>query len=118
MAPRSKAKSVPEPFSPFTGGRLISGPQVAVALFLVVVGVVPLFGILWFLRGLPFQLDTFVALTLLGTLVFAVIETFAIWILWGMKRLDLPPKSAHWLGIATVGEVGTLVAIIVERLFR
>lgn len=95
--------------------RVATGPKLAVALALVLFGCLPLLGIWSMVRGRP--LDEIVALTLLGVFVFAVIETFAIIILQGMGHLDLPDKFLHWLGAATVGEVATMLLLIVKKLF-
>ena len=105
----------PDRFEPVADARVESPVQLSIALLLLVIGIVPLFSIMWYFRAL--QLNDFVALVLLGTFVFAVVETFAIIILWGMKRLDLPPTFAHWLGAATVGEIATLLTIVVKKLF-
>lgn len=95
--------------------RVIIGSKLAVALVLVLFGCLPLLGLWSMVRGRP--LDEIVALTLLGTFVFAVIETFAVMILTGMGHLDLPDKFLHWLGAATVGEVATMLLLVVKKLF-
>jgi hypothetical protein len=97
--------------------RIVTGPELVVALALVLFGFLPLLGLWLLLRGLDFKLENVVALTLLGTYVFAVIETFAIIILWGLGRLYLPKAFVPWLGGATIGEIVTLLLIVVKRVF-
>ena len=107
----------PESLEVFQEVRKVSGIELSAGLGLLVFGVVPL-GVIWsFLRGRTFQLPEFIALTLLGSYVFAVIETFAIIVLWGLGRLVLPKAFVHWLGGATVGEIAVLLSIVVKRLF-
>jgi hypothetical protein len=66
---------------------------------------------------MQFQLDNFIALTFLGTYVFAVIETFAVILLWGLGRLSLPSTFVPWLGGATIGEIAGLLLLVVKKVF-
>ncbi len=97
--------------------QVVTGWELGVGLALVLLGFLPLLGIWFFLKGLQFDLKNVIALTLLGTYVFAVIETFAIIILWGLGRLYLPKTFVPWLGGATIGEIVTLLLIVVKSFF-
>jgi hypothetical protein len=106
-----------EPIEVVDQARVVTGPELLVGLGLVVFGFLPLVAIWGYLQKLPFQLDNFVALVLLGIYVFAVIETFAIIVLWGLGRLYLPPKFVPWLGGVTIGEIAVMLTIVVKKLF-
>lgn len=98
--------------------RARTGAPLAIGIGLIIFGLLPLVAIWIVNRGMQFQLDNFVALTLLGTFVFVTVETFAIILLQGFHELELPEKFLHWLGGATIGEVATLLTIIVRAVFK
>ncbi|MFL6310536.1 MAG: hypothetical protein ACJ71W_00390 [Terriglobales bacterium] len=107
-----------QPINVVKAARVVTGAEIWVALILVLIGVIPLFLLIWFLHNMtPFKADEFIVSTLTGTFIFAVFETFAIILLWGLGRLELPEKFVHWLGAATIGEIATLLTIIVKHVF-
>ncbi len=106
-----------EPIEFIEQTRVVTGAELLVGLGLVIFGLLPFLGIWIVVQKLTFQLESFIALALLGTYIFAVIETFAIIILWGLGRLYLPPKFVPWLGATTIGEVAVLLTIVVKKLF-
>jgi hypothetical protein len=95
----------------------VSGWEIAGAIGLLLFGVVPLVMGWIFLLKRTFDLQEYMAVTLLGIYAFAVIVTFAIILLWGFRRLELPDKFVSWLGGATVGEVAGMVLFIVKKVF-
>jgi hypothetical protein len=108
-----------QPINAVQASRVVSGAEVWVALILVLIGVIPLFFLIWSLHNVtPFRADEFIILTLTGTFIFALFETFAIILLWGLGRLELPEKFVHWLGAATVGEIATFLTIVVKHVFK
>ena len=119
MSPSKKREidKIEEPIEFIEQAHVATGPELAVGLGLVLLGFLPFVGIWSVVQKLTFQLDNFVALALLGTYIFAVIETFAVIILWGLGRLYLPPKFVPWLGGATIGEIAVLLTIVVKKLF-
>jgi hypothetical protein len=104
-----------EPIEFVEQARVVTGPELLVGLGLVIFGFLPLLAIWIVVQKLTFQLENFIALALVGTYIFAVIETFAIIILWGLGRLYLPPKFVPWLGGVTIGEIAVLLTIVVKK---
>lgn len=117
MSPNKRDVDAIKPIEFVEDARVVTGAELFVGLGLVIFGLLPLLGIWIVLQKIPFQLDNFIALALVGTYIFAVIETFAIIILWGLGRLYLPPKFVPWLGGATIGEIAVLLTIVVKKLF-
>jgi len=110
MAPRDSPKIK----SFIAAARTITGAETWLAIGLIVfAAAIPIVAIGWW--GRPNSLADFVTLILVGVYVFAVITTFAIILLWGLGRLDLPQKFMRWLGVATIGEVAGLVTFIVKK---
>jgi len=99
------------------GAREVSGivDWSAIGL-LIFAAVIPTALAIWW--GKPSSLPELVTLVLLGLYVFAVISTFAIIMLWGLRRLDLPDRFMSWLGGATVGEIVGLLAFIVRWVLK
>ena len=95
----------------------VSSWEIAGAVARLLFGTVPLIVGWLFLRQRPFDLQDYMAVTLLGIYAFAVIVTFAIILLWGFKRLELETKFINWLGAATVGEVAGMLLFIVKKVF-
>ncbi len=93
----------PEAIEPVKEAKVVSGIELSAAIALLLFGIIPFMLGFWFLRGRPFDLREFALVEVLGIFVFAVIETFAIIVLWGLGRLDLPEKFVHWLGLANGG---------------
>ncbi len=102
---------------PIKKAKEVSNIELGGALVLLVFGMVPMVMGWVFLRGHSPDLRDWIATEIVGVFVFAVIETFAIILLWGFKRLDFSEGFARWLGGATVGEVITVAAWIVEQIF-
>lgn len=100
-----------------TEAKDVSNWEIAGAVILLLFGTVPLIVGWLFLRQRPFDLQDYMAVTLLGIYAFAVIVTFAIILLWGFKRLELEAKFVNWLGAATVGEVAGMLLFIVKKVF-
>lgn len=110
-----KRNDQPEEFAPIKSVEKVSSPELGAALFLIVAGVAPLAFLLYSYHS---QLAETITATIIGTYTFAVFETFAIFLLWGFRRLSMPDKFVHWLGAATVGEVAGLVALILKYVLR
>jgi hypothetical protein len=112
-----KEVTTPEIKSLINAARVVTGAETGLALGLVVFGaIIPVLMVLWW--GRPEKFAEFVTLVFIGMYVFAVITTFAIILLWGLGRLDLPSKFMHWLGAATIGEIAGMLFYVVQRLFR
>ncbi len=106
-----------KPYEAIRRAENVSGWEIAGAIALLLFGVVPLVVGWLFLRQGTIELQTYMAVTLLGIYAFAVIVTFATILLWGFRRLELPDKFVSWLGAATVGEVAGMVLFIVRKVF-
>ena len=97
--------------------RVVTGIELTTGLALLFfAAAVPVATALWWGRPTTFQ--ELASLIFLGTFMFCVIATFAVIILWGLGRLDLPSKFVGWLGGATIGEVAGLVAFVLHWIFR
>jgi hypothetical protein len=48
---------------------------------------------------------------------FSVVATFALIVFWGMGYLHYPESFLKWLGVATIGEVATVLGLVVKYLF-
>lgn len=103
-----------EPREFFKDARVVTGLAMGIAL--IVLGMLPLLAIWILVRSMPFEIHNFIALTLVGTFLFVVVETFAVIILWGFRQIDLPQTFVRWLGGATIAEVAILLAIVVKKL--
>ncbi len=102
--------------SPIKSARVVTGIETKLALGLIVfAAVIPILAVAWW--GRPGTLADFLTLLFVGVYMFAVITTFAIILLWGLGRLDLPEKFMHWLGAATIGEVAGLLMFVVKKVF-
>lgn len=97
--------------------RVVTGAEIWVGLLLVLVGILPIFALIAVSVYEKFAPKDFMIYTLIGTFIFAVIETFAVILLWGLGRLELPEKFVHWLGGATIGEIATFLGVIVKSVF-
>lgn len=87
------------------------------AIALLAFGMLPLVVGWIFLFRRDFDMGEFIGINVLTVFVFAVVETFSIFFLWGLGRLDLPAKLVHWLGGATVGEVAGMLILIINSIF-
>jgi hypothetical protein len=97
--------------------RIITGVELKTGIgLLIFAAVVPIATSLWW--GRPATFAEFISLIFLGIYMFAVIATFAIIILWGLGRLDLPNKFMGWLGAATIGEIAGLLGYVVHQIFK
>ena len=98
----------------FKASRVVTGIELKVAIGLLIFSaVVPIATILWW--GRPATFAEFVSVVFLGLFMFAVLTTFAIIVLWGLGRLDLPGKFVGWLGVVTVGEIVGLLLFMLDR---
>ena len=101
----------------FKASRIVTGIELKTGIgLLVFAAVVPIAACAWW--GRPATFAEFTSLIFLGIYMFASIATFAIIILWGLGRLDLPDKFMHWLGGVTLGEISVLVTYIVHQIFK
>ena len=97
-------------------GRVVTGIETKLALGLIVfAATVPIVTIAWW--GRPVTLTDFLTLIFVGIYMFAVITTFAIILLVGLGRLDLPEKFMYWLGVATIGEDAGLLMFVIKKVF-
>lgn len=62
-------------------------------------------------------LDQLITLNVLAAFFFTVIETFSLILLRGFSRITVPDKFMHWLGGATVGQVGGMLVWIIKKVF-
>ena len=115
MSSDKEPESLP-PRDVFKASRIVTGIELKTGIgLLVFAAVVPIATSLWW--GRPATFAEFTSLIFLGIYMFAVIATFAIIILWGLGRLDLPDKFMAWLGVATIGEIAGLLAYVVRQIF-
>jgi hypothetical protein len=97
--------------------RIVSGYELGAGLGLLAFAVaIPIAAILWW--GRPSTFAEFTSLIFLGIYMFVVIATFAIIILWGLGRLDIPESFMKWLGGATIGEVAGLLLFVVKQIYK
>lgn len=105
-----------QPEEVFHASRVVTGPELGIGIgLLVFAAIFPSAVILWW--GRPGALSDFVTLVILWIYMFAVISTFAIILLWGLGRLDLPAGFMKWLGGATVGEIAGLLLFALKHVF-
>lgn len=96
--------------------RIVTGLEIKIGIALLIFAAVfPTAACLWW--GRPDTFGEFTTLFFLWIYMFAVIATFAIIILWGLGRLDLPGKFMGWLGAATIGEIVGLLAYVLHQIF-
>lgn len=114
MADYKKVENREQPEEVFQASRIVTGPELGIGVgLLVFAAIFPSAAILWW--GRPSTLSDFVTLVFLWIYMFAVIATFAIIVLWGLGRLDLPGNFMKWLGGATVGEIAGLLLFVLKR---
>jgi len=117
----ARKERVPEelrPLNPITADKVVNWLELGGVWILVYGGAVPLFAILallLFRRDIDFH--QVVMLILLGVFTFSVMETFAIFLLVGLKRLELPKSLLHCLEAASIGQTAGLLAIACKWLF-
>jgi hypothetical protein len=97
--------------------RVITGYELGAGLGLLAFALlIPILAFLWW--GRPATFSEFASMIFLGIYMFAVIATFAIIILWGLGRLDIPDSFMKWLGMATIGEIVGLVGYVLRHTFN
>ena len=105
-----------QPRTVIKASRVITGYELGAGLGLLGFAVlIPILAFLWW--GRPATFPEFASMIFLGIYMFAVIATFAIIILWGLGRLDIPDSFMKWLGMATIGEIAGLVGVVVKEIF-
>ena len=87
------------------------------ALAILSFGLLPFVAGYSFLWRRTFNLQEVEAITLFATFWFAVIETFAIIVLSGMRKLYYEQGFLKWMAGITVGELAGLVYYIVKSTF-
>ncbi len=111
------AVDVAKPLKVALAGGEVKGYELKSAVILILFGTVPLV-VFWFhLWRNNSELREWVALNILGLYAFVVIETFSVILLWGFRRLSLPEKFVHWLGVTALGEVAGLAGYMVKKVF-
>lgn len=106
-----------QPIKVIKASRVITGYELAAGLGLLGFSLlIPILSFLWW--GRPATFAEFVSMIFLGIYMFAVIATFAIIILWGLGRLDIPDSFMKWLGMATIGEIVGLLAYVLKQVFN
>lgn len=65
----------------------------------------------------PFELKTWVGLSILGLFTFVSIETISLILLKGFRRIDLSDSTMHWLGGAAIVEVGPMAWYLIKHIF-
>ena len=114
--PRARQIETLSPKQLIKAARVVSGIDWTAVGLLIFAAIIPILTCLWW--GKPSSLPELVTLVLLGLFAFAVISTFAIIVLWGIGRLELPDRFMAWLGGATVGEIAGLLAAIVHWILK
>jgi hypothetical protein len=113
----AKENDNPPPLNLIKASRVVTGYELGAGLGLLAFAVaIPIAAILWW--GRPGTFAEFTSIIFLGTYMFAVIATFAIIILWGLGRLDIPESFMKWLGGATIGEVVGLVVFVIKQIYK
>ncbi|MGH9453392.1 MAG: hypothetical protein ACRD2O_05425 [Terriglobia bacterium] len=105
------------PFQPVKGARVVSGYELGVALILLLFGAAPIIAGWVFLWHSKSGVSDWIVVNVVGIFAFAVVETFAVILLWGFGRVSLPESFARWLGGATIGEVATMLILLIEHFF-
>ena len=96
--------------------RVVTGYELGAGLGLLGCALlIPILAALWW--GRPSTFAEFTSVIFLGIYMFAVVATFAIIVLWGLGRLDIPESFMKWLGVATIGEVAGLLIYVVRQIF-
>jgi hypothetical protein len=112
-----ESKEEPPAEEPIKAARVVTGVELAAGIALLAFStIVPTAAVLWW--GRPATFAEFTSMIFLWIYMFAVIATFAIIILWGLGRLDIPDKFMTWLGGATVGEIVGLLAFAGQWIFK
>lgn len=97
--------------------RVVTGYELGAGLGLLGFAIlIPVLTFFWW--GRPATFPEFASMIFLGIYMFAVIATFAIIILWGLGRLDIPDSFMKWLGMATIGEIVGLVGYVLKQIFH
>lgn len=110
-------KETPPTREPFKASRLVTGFEIKTGIGLLIFSaVIPIVTVWWW--GRPASFGEFITLIFVGIYMFAVLATFAIIVLWGLGRLDLPGKFVWWLGGATIGEVAVFVTYLLQYILR
>jgi hypothetical protein len=65
----------------------------------------------------PFEVKTWVDLSILGLFTFVSIETISLILLKGFRRIDLSDSTMHWLGGAALVEVGPMAWYLIKHIF-
>jgi hypothetical protein len=117
MAPRKEQQEKAPRLEVIKASRIVTGYELGAGLGLLAFAVlVPSLALLLWGRAETFA--QFVSMIFLWIYMFAVIATFAIVILWGLGRLDIPDSFMKWLGGATIGEIAGLLAFVVKQIFK
>jgi hypothetical protein len=98
--------------------REIPGENWTAIGLLIFAAVIPVALTVWWEKHSPMTLPDLVTLLFMDIYIFAVVSTFAIIVLWGLNRLDLPNKFMSWLGAATVGEIAGLLGYVIHIIFK
>jgi len=110
-APQDKPQRIP-----IQSAVVMSPWERGTAIGLLTFGAAPMV-IAWIrLFTMPFDMKTWVALSILGLYTFASIETISLILLKGFRRIDLSDTVMHWLGGMALAEVGPMAWYIVKRI--
>lgn len=117
--PRKAAQTDKPPIlEPVTDARPITGSERLATLALLAFGTLPFFvGWSYIYGHKEMTFEQLITLNVLAAFFFTVIETFSLILLRGFGRISVPDKFMHWLGGATVGQVGGMLLWIVKKLF-
>lgn len=114
MSPTTEHKDTPPEIEVIKAARVVTGYELGAGLGLLAVAVaIPVSTVLWW--GRPGTFAEFISIVVLAIYMFTVIATFAVIVLWGLGRLDLPHSFMKWLGGATVGEVVGLLVYVLKQ---
>jgi len=102
----------------FKEERLIKLLEPLSALSLLFFGFCALAYVWHLLDRMPMTLENVIAFNLLGIYLFAVIETFSIIFLWGLKRIELPKAFVHYIGGATICEIAPILFYIIRKVIQ
>ena len=103
---------------PIIDGKKVTWLELGAAWGLIYVAFLPLMAIIVYVFCHPMDNDRRFVFILLGVYIFSVMATFAIILLRGLRRLDLPNAFLLWMGGATIGQLGLLLIPIIKFMFK
>ena len=118
MARKPEQVDKPPILEPVRDARPMTGSERLATLALLAFGTLPFLAAWTYIYAhKEMALDQLITLNVLAAFFFTVIETFSLILLRGFGRIAVPDKFMHWLGGATVGQVGGMLVWIIKKVF-